>query len=113
MKTMNSAEVVGILSYIKAGRTEKEVAAIDHAIKTVNIVERFSERVCAGCEKVAIPKGTWNFTQYSEVLEGGGSLRVSAYRCSVCQKDIPFHGGTKDFCPNCGADMRGTENETI
>ena len=29
------------------------------------------------------------------------------YTCSVCGK----HSNSYDFCPNCGADMRGEQNE--
>ncbi len=29
------------------------------------------------------------------------------YCCSVCHKGLTMFDGTYDFCPNCGADMRG------
>ena len=28
-------------------------------------------------------------------------------RCSACDYPVEYHGGRTDFCPNCGADMRG------
>ena len=31
------------------------------------------------------------------------------YRCSVCNME---HNYEENFCPNCGADMRGEKNET-
>lgn len=36
-----------------------------------------------------------------------GSWRVDA--CSACKKDTHYlrHASAYDFCPNCGADMRG------
>ena len=36
------------------------------------------------------------------------------YRCSYCKSHYPSIKGTMEynFCPNCGADMRGDENET-
>ena len=30
-------------------------------------------------------------------------------RCSACDYPVEYHGGRTDFCPNCGADMRGEE----
>lgn len=38
----------------------------------------------------------------------GGSYPV--VRCSICSGTIPFDWETR-FCPNCGADMRGEEDE--
>lgn len=35
------------------------------------------------------------------------------YECSACGGDVPRggrHYRFTDFCPNCGADMRGNEN---
>lgn len=32
------------------------------------------------------------------------------FHCSVCDK-IPKSLNTEDFCPNCGADMRGAVND--
>ena len=29
------------------------------------------------------------------------------YCCSVCHKGLTMFDGTYDFCPHCGADMRG------
>lgn len=38
------------------------------------------------------------------------------YECSECLWHLSHHDKTKEnelrFCPNCGADMRGEENET-
>lgn len=42
---------------------------------------------------------------------------ASGYKCSVCGKENDYaydeykHKFTDYFCPNCGADMRGKENE--
>lgn len=30
-----------------------------------------------------------------------------AYKCSECDSGIFFEGMSRNFCPNCGADMRG------
>ena len=35
---------------------------------------------------------------------------ILALRCSVCGNS-PKHAIRSDFCPNCGADMRGEEDD--
>ncbi len=51
------------------------------------------------------PKGKWvNFNSYFR-------------KCSLCQKVVGFdyieqNGETFNFCPNCGASMRGDKHET-
>ena len=44
-------------------------------------------------------KGAWIKLYRGTIAEG--------LHCSVCGK----HGYRSDFCPNCGADMRGDQNE--
>ena len=34
------------------------------------------------------------------------------FRCSHCGKYPLYQRSHSDFCPNCGADMRGEDNET-
>ena len=41
--------------------------------------------------------------------------KESRYACSVCKKNAGLYGGgigqnLSNFCPNCGADMRGEED---
>ena len=43
------------------------------------------------------PKGEWSFNPYD-----------SCSYCSLCKVKAPF--GYKNFCPNCGAEMKGEEN---
>lgn len=86
---MTNAEAIGMLAYIKAGRPEKEVEALDLAILALE-----------GRNK---PRGTWHHSG----------------ECTVCKKrslrttptgDIIGIDFT-DFCKNCGADMRPQEEE--
>lgn len=44
-------------------------------------------------------RGRWEYLDY------GG---VGNYHCSACRR-ICINKGDYDFCPHCGADMRGTE----
>ena len=55
------------------------------------------------------PKGRW--------VEQEGYDGDSYYECSVCKDAFTLINGTPEdnnynFCPNCGADLRGDENET-
>jgi rubrerythrin len=45
--------------------------------------------------------GEWHKTENEE-------MEITGYYCSVC--DMPTDEPT-NYCPNCGADMRGGENE--
>ena len=49
------------------------------------------------------PKGEWIYID--EPIIGNPYGR---YKCSKCDLEEPF---TSDFCPNCGADMRGKDDE--
>lgn len=48
---------------------------------------------------------------YSNRVKGEWSGDMSIYKCSVCGKWIDVLQGTAEmnYCPNCGADMRGGE----
>lgn len=53
-------------------------------------------------------KGKWN-------AEFNGAFRGGAYwfSCSECKRIVPeVRNGGWNFCPSCGADMRGEKNET-
>lgn len=44
------------------------------------------------------------------------NCRGQAYKCSACGNYLDFRGvnagrGDANFCPNCGADMRGVKDE--
>ncbi len=53
------------------------------------------------------PKGKWHKNvEYSAT----GNERAMADQCSVCSGMVPWGMSDKfDFCPNCGADMRGED----
>ena len=56
-----------------------------------------------------VKRGRW------EEREGYGGWGDTYYHCSVCGSDWVFEEGTPkanewNFCPHCGADMRGDEN---
>ena len=45
-------------------------------------------------------------------LESGGSMPIQA--CNLCKTFYPleYTGGGHRFCPNCGARMKGADDET-
>lgn len=49
-------------------------------------------------------KGKWIYTD--EAMFGNP---YGSYKCSVCDNGMPHE---TNFCPNCGADMRGDSHET-
>lgn len=54
------------------------------------------------------PKGEWTI-RFVEVENGMGSTYTERrWYCSACGKWQTY--GETDFCPNCGADMRGEED---
>lgn len=61
-----------------------------------NALEAFNEIPAADVRPVV--RGKWeDCTEYN-----------GEYRCSVCKE---FEGHKRNFCPNCGADMREVINE--
>ena len=54
------------------------------------------------------PQGKWIM---EDKLYGGYGDRVLVSTCSICKTSFIYHGKTHNFCPNCGADMRGDKNE--
>lgn len=63
--------------------------ALDMAIEALSAEQKTGEWV------KAVDDGVWSFTDaYAE--------------CSQCHK-VTFNGWSMNYCPNCGADMRGKE----
>lgn len=56
------------------------------------------------------PRGEWISDRLHRLYTtNGGSYGV--YRCSVCESYYPDIVSTWNFCPHCGADMKGEKNE--
>ena len=86
-------------------RTDENVLAlIDNAL-TVHGIVAFVER----------PKGEWEVLKGHYFTGGGDPVLI----CPFCHSEESKHmGGIEfpviwNFCPNCGADMRGKTNEQI
>ena len=46
-----------------------------------------------------------------ERKRGEWEKSAEGYRiCNRCKSDVAIFSGHKNFCPNCGADMRGEKN---
>lgn len=67
-------------------------------------IERLADEICA---IDPVKKGKW-----IEVENKWGGLEI---RCSECGAQVPRDGWGNamqcNYCPNCGADMRGEEDE--
>lgn len=50
--------------------------------------------------------GSWIYQEESEPIAGGGSLMVKGWRCPFCGNFVHKHKGRKNYCDNCGADLR-------
>ena len=53
--------------------------------------------------------------EFAEVKHGRWEcLGCDEYRCSVCGEYVDYESSTcgYNYCPNCGADMRGNNDET-
>ena len=55
------------------------------------------------------PQGEWIDAEIP--LESGGSMPIQA--CNLCKTFYPlaYTGGGHRFCPNCGARMKGADDE--
>ena len=88
---------------------ENVIAIIDNA-PTVEIPTELCKgcrflKDCETCEEKLRPPGEWYYNYQN------------GWHCSICHetvKDMPTVKGKADynFCPRCGADMRGDKNDT-
>ncbi|MBR4832407.1 MAG: hypothetical protein IKZ97_07260 [Butyrivibrio sp.] len=44
---------------------------------------------------------------------GGFGDCVLVNTCSECGESFMYHGNSPKFCPECGADMRGADDEQV
>ena len=58
-----------------------------------DIIDRIGEQPTVNPDSLR-PKGRW--------LQSAPGYRL----CSHCQADVAIYSGHRNFCPNCGADMR-------
>ena len=56
----------------------------------------------------ALPPVQQKYGRWIEIKNKKGT--VIAIKCDKCSQ-FPKHGVRSDFCPNCGADMRGEQYE--
>ena len=78
--------------------------AIDNAPTVTPTFGLFRDMLCSDCEKR--PQGEWYKTGQSFINPN----KFKNYGCSNCFYELDEHIRIKpNFCPNCGADMRGEE----
>lgn len=75
--------------------------------RSANIIEMLSEKAKEPKRGEWIDKGWHGDWQFE--IDGRGNC-WKEFECSNCNK---ISNARTDFCPNCGTDMRGKDNETI
>ena len=89
-------------------------------VRTVQLVELTDECIEKIVSKIAdvkpVVRGEWVFNSYDEDAYDvhGNKSWANRYYCSNCNFEHAFienHTGQYNFCPNCGADMRGKKDE--
>ena len=84
------------------------VVAVDDATKVTRVLVEDEQK--NGCLYYADkPQGEWIDAEIP--LESGGSMPIQA--CNLCKTFYPlaYTGGGHRFCPNCGARMKGADDE--
>lgn len=86
--------------------TELDNAILNAINNAPTVEQKYYERIIAQINPVIEerPHGEWikwNFKTF-------GAMGDWEYKCSNCEK---VYDGEYNFCPNCGADMRGNKNE--
>ena len=67
----------------------------------------FCDGNCDKCRTIA----TASTIDVREVARGK-NIGGGAFECSVCGFRDNYHDYEVNYCPNCGADMRGEEDDT-
>lgn len=92
------------------GRLQKAIAQITFdEEKLREIVKEAVERFKEEYEITDRPQGEWIDAEIP--LESGGSMPIQV--CNLCKTFYPlaYTGGGHRFCPNCGARMKGADDE--
>lgn len=64
-----------------------------------------NESICEALHRVSRPRGEW-----TDIYQLSTKGHITA-RCKNCKHKIIFQNKTPNFCPNCGAHMKGIYNE--
>jgi len=66
--------------------------------------DQYSKGFAEAREKYERPQGEWFYRV-------NGFSNMSMEYCSICNFPTPIYLDKPNFCPNCGADMRGDKND--
>lgn len=108
---MNNAELIAVLRYCGNGAKgtgcfncpiyhEPTESCFQIMIDATDALEAAEKRI-AELEAQIPKRGEWIEHEYADIVNG---LLVSNYECTVCHE---WADKKTDYCPNCGADMRG------
>ena len=90
---------------ISMGLALRRKCELLYACKTEEMTEiskRIAKDIFKGLER---KRGEWKEHYYLH-------FEVPGIECSVCGEDVPYwgrHHAMPNYCPNCGADMRGND----
>ena len=97
------------LTHSVSNQIDGDIEAFDMAIKALEQEPcedaTLKDIFCTGCEyKEQEPKtGHWEWVQYDS------NPNIGNWHCSECRETFPVDCSKWNYCPNCGADMRGEE----
>jgi hypothetical protein len=94
-----------IMDDAKIGDNDEDYESLD------DIKEQYIE-IAKGMPSVtpSIPRGKWIFIRKEYRFMGGIVNEPQGCKCSNCNKVVRFKS---NFCPNCGADMRESEELSL
>lgn len=99
----NKKDMVKWLNNLKSDIGQPQHSQLWHYVEILDVIAKY-------LESTERPKGKWIdkgwHGDWQFETDGRGNCWVE-YECSECG----FHnkGSKSDFCPNCGADMRGED----
>lgn len=82
----------------------KEMGYLKSFVPTIPAMEK----AIAALQEPERKKGHWIEIIKDERF-GDEWDEIAVYKCSVCESEFVECMGTYNFCPNCGADMRGEQ----